>query len=217
MVSKLTFVEREPYEKGFAEVFADHIAPKLPEMEQGRLDGLNRTKLRIRAVVIPVVVILVAVATAAMYLSDLGWFWIFLIVFIGGCALVYWAHAPNRRHQDDLRDIVVGPVCQFFGDLEYSRDPGDCFNHARFVDLGVIDAYDSAETEDLFVGRYRDTRFKMIEGRFVRSGEASISRCSSSLVYALSSVFFGRGYSLCKDFQCKGTALESRSDLIGLI
>ena len=81
MAIKPTFVEREPYEKGFGEVFEREIVPKLHETEQRRLDRLRRTKLRIVAVVNGVVV-----AAAAMYLFDLWRGTIFLIVFLGGGA-----------------------------------------------------------------------------------------------------------------------------------
>ena len=50
MTAKPRFIEREPHEKGFAEVFADEIAPKLHELELSRIGRWRETKMRAAAV-----------------------------------------------------------------------------------------------------------------------------------------------------------------------
>ena len=48
MAASATFTEREPYERGFAEVFDRDIAPRLDDLEAERVDRFAKRKVRLK-------------------------------------------------------------------------------------------------------------------------------------------------------------------------
>ena len=177
------FVEREPYEKGFAEIFEREIVPKLHDAEQNRLELLRQIKQRI----IVALIALAGIVVAAVFLIFLGlpWNYSVLLVLAAGYFGWTWASSPRKKHQSELRGIIVGPACHFLGNLEYTREPGKRFDYKLFGDLGVIGSYQSASVEDLFVGHHRDTGFKMVEGRFTKGSRSGTTTVFDGLLFEI--------------------------------
>ena len=188
------FTEREPYEKGFAEVFARHIAPKLADLENERL-GIFRKRQKRKVVtiaVVAVVAVLGVVAVLAMIGGHLpaknargvAVFFFFAAAIAG--AIGYRSMSKMAAaHVESLRGIVAAAVCGFFGDLEYVREPGERFDNKRFSSLGIVPSGSWGRFEDLFVGRHHDIEFKMVEGQVVRRSKDSTYTVFDGLLFEI--------------------------------
>lgn len=187
------FTEKEPYEKGFAEVFAQRIAPRLEDLETERLGIFGKQQKR-KVITIAVVV---ALAILAAVLSLMTWghiptkiligvvFLFFALAFIAGVIGFTSMSKMAADHVESLRGIVVAPVCAFIGDLEYLREPGERFDNKRFVKLGIVPSGSWGRFEDLFTGRYRDTGFKMVEGQVIRRSKDSTYTVFDGLLFEI--------------------------------
>ena len=171
-----SFTEREPYEKGFAEVFRRDIVPKLEPLERDRLKLLPKRRWKVFLSVI------LTMFPAFLSLIGMLVFWPlgvlgFILTFVVGWIGFHWVRKMEMGHQASLRDSIIEPMCAFFGELEYFRDPGDRFDSNRFGTFGVVEGSRKTRFEDLFVGRYRDTGYKMVEAAFrTRSSSQSSSK-----------------------------------------
>ena len=75
----------------------------------------------------------------------------------------FYVSGLNLAHKESLKQTILPAVCQFFDGIEHMSEPGDSFERQRFQDCHVIRSGEWVTFEDLFVGRYRDTGFKMVE------------------------------------------------------
>ncbi len=180
MTTASTFTEREPYEKGFAEVFVQDIVPRLDELERERLALFEKRRVRILITIVATVI--GAGLSAWLFYAywnsvdwDFGWkaFPFLLPVLVAAGGGWSWVGTLHSAHQESLREVIVPAVCRFFDRLEYTREPGDRFDRERFTKLSVVPSGSSTRFEDLFVGRYRDTDFKMVDAEVESSGESS--------------------------------------------
>lgn len=181
MVNTPHFTEKEPYEKGFAEIFDQQIAPKLEDLEEKRLALLEKRRVRI---------LLTILATGIG--TGLSAWWIFsakgggtgvavelaaivaiLLVCIPLGVGLYYLGELREAHINVLRQVIFPAVCQFFDGLEHTPIPGDRFDRERFTDHGVIPPFSWQVFQDLFVGRYRDTNFKMVQARIEGADSAT--------------------------------------------
>ena len=87
-----------------------------------------------------------------------------LFPLFSAIAGAWWVKKLQNIHVASLRGVIADAACRFFDDLAYYRDPGEQFDHTRFSKLGVLPERET-KVEDLFVGRYRDTDFKLVEAR----------------------------------------------------
>ncbi len=175
MTTALTFTEREPYEKGFAEVFVQDIVPRLDELERERLALFE--KRRVRILIATVIGAGLSAWLFYAYWNSVDWdvgleallFLLPVLVAAGGS----WVFTLHSAHLESLKEVIVPAVCRFFDGLEYTHEPGDRFDRGRFTKLSVIPSGSWTRFEDLFVGRYRDTDFKMVDAEVESSGESS--------------------------------------------
>ncbi len=181
--SQPTFTEREPYEKGFADVFARDIAPKLDDLERERLAIYQKRRNRIIIACVGYAVAaapLIAVFniidfTPDSTVKDVMFIGTMIFLLATPLFLIHWVCKLDVVHDVALRDAIVPAICRFLGDLDYQRDPGERFDWQRFSDLGVV-AGETKRFEDLFAGRHRGTAFKMVDALFrVGGGSASTS------------------------------------------
>ena len=77
--------------------------------------------------------------------------------------LSFWVGAGVAAHQESLREVIVAAVCRFFDGLKYTRVPGARFDHKRFFKLGVVPGGSEVPLKDMFIGRHRDTAFRMVD------------------------------------------------------
>ena len=189
MTSTVQFTENEPYEKGFAEVFDQQIAPELEDLERERLALYRKRQRRLTiTIVVTAVFALVAAVLSVVTWGHLPQTWgiltmdqpvswplFFAFPVLIPPAIGYVCISKlGVAHGEALRGIVVAAACSFFGDLEYFREPGDRFDRERFTKLGVTPMGRWSRFEDLFVGRYRDTDFKIVDAAVYQgSGQGS--------------------------------------------
>ncbi len=217
MVAAIRFSEREPHEQGFAEVFDRDIAPRLDDLEAERVDRFAKRKVRLR-----ITLAACAIAAAAGIMIGLNiwhglhggdlWatgFFLAFPTFVAGGIGWWWTEKLQHGHQEAFRDILIGPMCKFLGGLKYDREPGDQFDHERFTSLGVIPSGSFDRCEDLFVGRHRDTGFKMIDAKVVQRNKNSSTTVFDGLLFEIDVPVDFEGRTLIgRDIGAVGNALK---------
>lgn len=145
--------------QSFADFFAQEIAPHLEGLENQRQDRLRQTYARLGGTAFTVVILAVII-----------WFtWHpvggFAVLALGLLVGFLWGLQPARRHRRAVRDLFVPPLCRYLGEVEYHRKPADRFDLDRVKRSGIVGGFQRAKQEDLFLGRYRDTDYRMVEAR----------------------------------------------------
>jgi hypothetical protein len=150
----------------FQPIYAAQIAPKLRELEEKRT---QRRSEAYRRALISAVLALALSAVAYLLGEPLAWRTVLVVaVFVlSGLAGFIWSAAPASRHREEVRQVVVPPLSAFLGGLEYHRKPKDS-GIDRFETAGVVGSHSRRSSEDLFIGRHRDTGFRMVEARLRR-------------------------------------------------
>lgn len=176
------FVEREPYEQGFARVFETEIVPRLDELESERLarrrSYYNRLLLSIAAVA--GAVLLAAVLFPGLYIIPM------LVAVFGAVIAAVVVQQPAKAFGDRLRELVMPPVCRFLGDLDYQANaPLDRLGLGRFTRCHIIGSYTSARIDDFFAGRHRDTGFVMAEITVKRRRRSGKNRSNQTVFRGL--------------------------------
>jgi len=152
--------------QSFTEFFAAEIAPGLPALEAQRRDRLRNAYTRIFGAAF-VVVVAALIAWLAWHPVAGG------VVLVAGALIgLTWARQPAKRHRSAVRDLVIPPLLRFLGtgegNVEYHREPDGRFDLDRVKRSGITGTFNRAKLEDLFLGRYRDTDFRMVEARLRR-------------------------------------------------
>lgn len=144
----------------FAAFFAAEIAPGLRELEDARKERLRAAYTRAAGLAIFIALASgIVVSFTDQLLAGLP------VVMLGLALGFFWVRAPGRQHRRALRALVVEPLRQFLGGLEYHRQPGNRFDLSRFERSGVTAHFDRSKLEGLLIGRYRDTEYRMVEAR----------------------------------------------------
>ena len=164
----------------FDRLYAREIAPHARDMEAKRQSRVAAFYRRI-GVSVP----MLAVAAGALY--TIGFLqdqpvWSAFILVLGAVAAGYWISRPAAKHREELKDLVIAPICHLLGDLHYSRKAKGGFDTQRFREAGVVGNYNRSKLEDLFTGRHRDTDFRMVEAKLRRANRGS-KRSSSRTVF----------------------------------
>jgi len=147
--------------ESFTDFFEREIQPGLAPLEEQRRDRLRASTVRAAGSAIVAVL-----ASLMAWLLDQPI--IAAVILLAGAGIGYlWARQPARQHRAALRDLVIPPLLRFLGDVDYHRQPGWHFELERFRRSGVLPAADKAKValEDLIVGRYRDTDYRLVEAR----------------------------------------------------
>ncbi len=150
-------------DRSFDEFFNEEIAPALPKLEKARKERL-RTAYTWAAGLAFVIAVLsgIAVAGTGQIVSAA------FVVIAGLLAGLYFVLAPGKKHRKAMRDLVMDPLRRFLGGIEHHPSPGRRFEVSRFAHSGVLN-FNQVELEDLIVGRYRDSDFRMVEAKLTRS------------------------------------------------
>jgi hypothetical protein len=160
-----SFTERAPYERGFARVFDEEIAPRLADLEVERRSRRSDFLWRLALCVLAVP----AIVLGAGFFGGTEFFG--LTVFVGILAVgaaIWFLAQPKRGFRDAVRRAVLPPVCAFFGDLHHARGRQAGFDPHRFAEAGVVGSFTRSAIDDAFAGRHRDVRFAMAEARLRR-------------------------------------------------
>ncbi|MFP6743386.1 MAG: DUF3137 domain-containing protein [Alphaproteobacteria bacterium] len=138
-----------------------------------------------------------------------GRFFLAFPTFVAGGLGWWWTEKLQHGYQEAFREILVGPICKFLGGLKYDREPGDQFDHKRFTSLGVTPSGSFDRCEDLFVGRHRDTGFKMIDVKVVQRGKNSSTTVFDGLLFEIDVPMDFDGRTLIgRDIGAVGNALK---------
>lgn len=174
------FVEKAPWESGFAAVFEREILPGLQGLEAERLRALSLFRKLLGGVLI------VGLAVwLVCFFSDANWFVLTLLVPIltalAGVGVFTYA---RRRYHEGLREAVMPPLCRFLGEVTYQRKgEGGGINPTRLVEAGLLPPARRFQLEDYFAGRWRDTPWEMVELRLFRESRDGKGRRSEKTVY----------------------------------
>lgn len=164
----------------FADFFNEEIAPGLPELEDARKERLRTSYTRAAGLAFIIAVLSgIAVAGTGQIVSAA------FVVIAGLLAGLYFVMAPGKKHREAVRGLVVDPLRRFLGGIEYHRDPGKRFELSRFLSSGVIRSFNRVKLEDLIVGRYRDTDFRMVEAQLNKSRRVGKRRKSREVFSGL--------------------------------
>ncbi len=167
----------------FEQVYAREIAPHARDMEAKRQARVAAFYRRI-GLSVP----LIALAAGALY--TVGFLqgeplWSAIGLVVAAVAAGYWISRPAARHREELKDLVIAPLCRFLGDLEYSRAAKEGFDTERFEEAGVVGHHTRTKLEDLFTGSHRATGFRMVEARLRRRRRGRRSSGSSTVFKGL--------------------------------
>jgi hypothetical protein len=165
---------------GFERLYIREIAPHARDMEAKRQSRVAAFYRRI-GISVP----LLAAAAGALYtvgfLQDQP-VWSAVILILGAVAAGFWISRPATKHREELKDLVIAPICRLLGDLQYSREAKAGFDLQRFEAAGVVGHYKRSKLEDLFTGRHRETGFRMVEAKLRRASRGR-RRSSSRTVF----------------------------------
>ncbi len=177
-----TFTEREPWEKGFAEVFRRQIAPELAKFEAMRLKGKRRIWTRAPATLLVCAGLWVGwFWLDKNYLQETGWYedfaiWIFIAMVFGMLVFfILFVFGAMISFKDSYKETVVQAAADFFPDLSYlAKVPDDFPILDSAYAAGVLPVYVTSNLEDSFVGQHRGTRFGVVEADLeVRTGSTT--------------------------------------------
>ena len=163
----------------FTDFFEREILPGLAPLEEQRRDRLRAATARAAGSAFVTVL-------ASLIAWLLGQPIVAAVILPAGAILGFlWARQPARQHRAALRDLVIPPLLRFLGDVDYHRQPGWHFELERFRRSGVLPAVDKAKVtlEDLVVGRYRDTDYRLVEAR-LKAKSRSKNKASGKELFA---------------------------------
>ncbi len=165
--------------QSFADFFAVEIAAGLPELEEARKDRVRATYTRAFGTAF-----VVAIAAVIVWFMEQPVAAVLLLVSGLGLGL-FWVLSPSRQHRKAVRDFFIPPLLRFLGDVDYHREPGRHFEIERFRRSGMLPAVDKAKValEDLVVGRYRDTDYRLVEAR-LKPKNRSKNKAAGKLLFA---------------------------------
>ena len=179
-MSESTSATAESLSAGFDRLYARDIAPHARDMEAKRQSRVAAFYRRIGTSV-P----MLAVAAGALY--TVGFLqsqpvWSAVILILGAVAAGFWISRPATRHREELKDLVIAPICGHLGELHYNREAKGGFDPQRFEEAGVVGHYNRSKLEDLFTGRHRGTGFRMVEAK-LRHASRGRRRSGSRTVF----------------------------------
>jgi hypothetical protein len=176
------FTERQPYERGFAKVFAERIAPRLAELEVERRSRRRDYLWRLAVAVlgVPLLVGLVGVAGGAEFFGITAF-----VLILSVIAAVWFVTQPHRGFRDAMRGAVLPPVCEFLGGLQHARGKRASIGLRRFSESGVVGHFTTSRLDDVFSGTYRNIGFVMGEANLRRRSGKNNRRVFRGLLFAI--------------------------------
>ncbi|MEM7224862.1 MAG: DUF3137 domain-containing protein [Pseudomonadota bacterium] len=171
------------YGSDFQIVYRREIAPEAEALEQKR-------QKRVRAFYrnIALTVLGYALVFGGAYVFDLYRMYLDWLAFAGvvGLMIAFFAISrPGTQHRNDVKELVIPPICKMVGELEYQRKPKGRFRLEAFKDAGVVGSFSRSALEDLFTGRYRETGFSMVEARLKKRSSSGRNKSSRTVFKGL--------------------------------
>ena len=166
-----------PPRRSFADFFADEIAPHIEALETQRQNRLRQTYARLGGTVF-----LGAIAAVIAWLS---WHPVagIAVVVLGIVIGALWGLRPARQHREAVRALFVPPLCAYLGSIEYFRKAEGRFDLERVRRSGITGGFQRAKLEDLFIGRHRETDYRMVEARLKERRRRDENKQRSRVVF----------------------------------
>lgn len=161
-----TFIEREPYEKGFTDFFEKNLKERLQKAETDRLvlyEQYKHNKMWGYPLYVPI--ILLAGFVAINLNPQFG---IFL-----GIALVsinhMWINGPVRKYRSNVKEGIVAELAKFFGTLSFSESKK--ISEEILENSGIVPGFTSYHGGDDLSGNYDGVDMEMCEVELKQKGD----------------------------------------------
>jgi len=164
-VSAGTFIEREPYEKGFTDFFERNIKERLVEVEKQRFVFLDQYRRRKKVAValysaelaITIFLFYIIQDESVLLLS------FFVAVFIFG-----WMRQPVSKYHSHVKEGIISKLIKFFGTLAFSENGKIDGNILR--DASVTPVFQHYTGSDHISGEYDGVPMEMCEVKLENEG-----------------------------------------------
>lgn len=159
-------VEKAPWEQGFAAVFEAEILPGLQTQEVRRL----RAVALLWKLLTITLLLAVGVGLLLWLDSTMHWAWRWIALPLGTLLAGWLAYRIARAsYRDELREVVMPPLCRFLGGLTYHRQgQAGAIPIKPLMDSGLIPPATRYKLEDYLAGRWRALDYEMVELRVIR-------------------------------------------------
>lgn len=205
--SSSVFVERAPYEKGFAAFFEKNLKDRLQKAEDSRLELLKEYKHR-KTIGYPIFIPVILLAGIIVLYVD-PQFGVFAGIGLG--ALLYqWIQGPVHKYRSNVKDGIIAELIKFFGELNFSESKK--LDVKLLEDSGIVPSFTTYDGGDYISGNYDGVDMEMCEVKLKQEK----SRKTEMTVNGNSTVFLGEMFhiKLKKTFTGK-TIVKKDSGFLG--
>ncbi|MCX6733588.1 MAG: DUF3137 domain-containing protein [Candidatus Peregrinibacteria bacterium] len=159
------FIERAPYEKGFADFFEKNLKERLQKAETDRLELLKEYDHR-KTVGYPMYVPVILLAGILFLYADPQFG---LFVGIGLGALLYqWIQGPVHKYRSNVKEGIVAELVTFFGELSFSESRK--LDTQLLEDSGIVPGFTTYNGGDHLSGNYDGVDMEMCEVELKQKG-----------------------------------------------
>ncbi len=160
VIEHFTFNEREDYEKGFAELYDQEIAPYLREKETHRQAAIARSKRWIALA-------LAITAFLAWQAYKIDPILPIFPAFFGLVTVLFLYLSRTGKVQKEITQTLRPILCSFFSDTEYSdRVPTADFSAETLRNLNIIPTADHNDFGPTITGTWRETPYLLTKASF---------------------------------------------------
>lgn len=151
--------------------FERMVGPKLASLESARLDALAAFRHRLMTGG-PVALAVLAAIAYLTWNTDSA-ISIILIAAVFLCiGVAIWANGPKSKFEKQVRDTVMGAVCEQIGDMNYRHEVSQSdFPLEPYRNASIVPSHSYSDVEDLVDGTYRGCRFAVTEARLRTGGK----------------------------------------------
>ncbi len=165
IMASATFVERAPYEKGFADFFEKELKGHLQKAEEGRIILLEEYKHR-KTIGYPLYIPIILLAGVIVLYAD-PQFGLFAGIGLG--ALLYgWIQGPVHKYRSNVKEGIIAELVKFFGELTFAESKK--ISEKILEDSGIIPSYTTYNGSDYLSGNYDGVPMEMCEVELKQKG-----------------------------------------------
>ncbi len=186
-IEHFTFNEREDYEKGFAKLYDQEIAPYLRDKETHRQAAITRSKRWIALV-------LAITAFLALQAYKIDPILPIFPTFFGLMGVLFLYLSRTGKVQKEITQTLRPILCEFFPDTEYSDlAPTTDFSADTLRGLNIIPTADHSNFGPSITGAWRDTPYLLTKASFYNErrdndGDSKRERVFSGIILQIDCV-----------------------------
>lgn len=166
-----SFIETEPYEKGFAEYYEKNIKPHTEAFENHRIEAVRKAKHNVTISLLLTIVQAGMIAFITIYFKSKDQtlqMSIFIATVFGVGLLLSWHHSLKDRTDNNIDDYILSvksdifpKIIAFLGNFEYHPKCNNMVLELKYSD--IISDYDLEISEDNIKGKYKDVEINLFE------------------------------------------------------